>query len=216
MKLFHLLFIGANEIKSSNKELKEIKSLYRETLNICEKTKNIDKIGNFIKDLNELFTLINNTYKRKKGYNEELSSTIRAQLLKLTERAYYHVKGKQIFKVFKAEKKDFIDIFKNFIERINKSTTLIILIDLSTLDMLHEKEIKALIETKKQMAVHGIEMGIIAEVPDNRRIINIFDSISSVEEFHLFRSEFDAVLGMFQSQDLYQRIISKVKSVQEN
>lgn len=216
MKLYQILFIGTNEIKTNDKELNEIESLYSKTLNICDKAKNKDKISNFISDLNELFSLIIKMYKKVEGYNEELYTTIRSQLLKLIERAYYYIRGKQIFNVFKPDNKDFIDILRTFTERINKSTTLIIFIDLSNLDMLYEKELKALIEIKKQMTVHGIEMGIIVEGPDNRRMINIFDAISSIAEFQLFRSELDAVLGMFRSKDLYQRIFAKVKSAQDD
>jgi len=96
---------------------------------------------------------------------------------------------------------------------VNKSPTLIILIDLSKLAILHENEVKGLIEIKKQMEAQDVEIGIIAEGPDARRIINIFDSIKPVEEFNLFRSELETILGMFHSEDSFHRISKKVKDV---
>lgn len=210
IKLHHLLFNEADEINLSNGNLKEIEALCKETANAYDRTKDKDKISNFIKDLNELFSLITKMYKKQKGSKEELCTQIRTQLLKLTERAYYFTKGKHLFRVFKPEKKDFINIFTNFIERINRSATLMVMVDLSQLDMLYENEVKTFIEIKKQMATHGIELSIIADGPEARRMINIFDSIKTVEEFRLFRSELDALVGMFHSQDFYNRIVKSL------
>ena len=105
---------------------------------------------------------------------KNFSSIQRQQVLRLMERAYNYTKGKHIFSIFKSERGSFISRLRNFIEKLNKSSTLILLIDLSKLTILHENEVKDLIEIKKQIESQDIEIAIIAEGPDARRIINIF------------------------------------------
>jgi len=207
MKLYSILFGQSKEIKINKEELCTIESLYHEAANACDRMKNKNRIIAFIEDLNKFFSIINKIYDEQLEVDEELCLNIRTQMLKLTERAYKYTKGKHIFSVFKPEKKDFINRLRSFTEMVNKSSTLIILIDLSELDILHGNEVKALIEIKRQMKAQGIEMGIIAEGANSRRIVNIFDSIKPVEEFNLFKSELDAVLWLFQSKDSFHKII---------
>jgi len=121
-------------------------------------------------------------------------------MAKLIERANNFTKGKHILRIFKPEKNDFINRLKSFIGMVGKSSTLIILIDLSNLDILHENEVKALIEIKKQLEAKGIRTGIITEGCESRRIINIFDSIIQVEEFNLFKSDLEAFIWMLRTQ----------------
>lgn len=214
MKLYNTLFGQSKGFKINKEELCTIESLYREAVNACDRMKSKNKISTFIEGLNEFFSFTNKIYEEQLDTNEELCSNIRTQMLKLTERAYKYTKGKHLFRVFKPEKEDFINRLRSFTEMMDKSSTLIILIDLNNLNILHGNEVKALIEIKKQMKAQGIEIGIIAEGSDARRIINIFDSIRPVEEFNLFKSELDAVLWLFQSQDSFHNIIKKVKDVQ--
>ncbi|MBM7686250.1 Hpt domain-containing protein [Defluviitalea raffinosedens] len=207
IKLYYLLFNRSKAIKINEEEpniieaLYSIEFLYNEAVNVSDKMKNKDQISSFMKDLNDFFILITKMYKRKKDTKEKLHSNIQFQMLNLAKRAYIYSKGKYLFRIFKPGKEDFVSRLSNFIEKVNKSATLAIFIDLSNLDLLCENEIKALIEFKNQLKVYEIEVGIIAEGPYARRIINIFDSIKPVEEFNLFKSEFDAVLGMLCSQN---------------
>jgi len=205
IKLYNILFSRPGELKISEEELQNMESLRCEAVNafdkIKSKSKSKSKISTFVKDFNELFSLLPKMYEEQSDDNEELCSNIRTQMIKLIERANNFIKGKHIFRVFKPEKNGFVNRLWNFAELVNKSLTLIILVDLSKLDILHEKEVKALIEVKKQMKDDDIEVGIIAGGPGARRIINIFDSIKEVEEFKLFSSELDAILGMLYSQD---------------
>ena len=206
------VFSRPGEHKLSEEELQIIESLHCESVNAFDKIKNKNKISAFVKDFNEFFSLITKMYKGQPDTDEELCSNIRTQMIRLIERGNNYAKGKYVFRIFKPEKNGFVNRLLNFTKMVNKSSTLIILIDLSRLDILHENEVKALIEVKKQMKDKDIEIGIIAGGLDARRIMNIFDSIKAVEEFNLFRSEFDAILGMLYSQDSYCRIIKKAKN----
>ena len=77
----------------------------------------------------------------------------------------------------------------------------------------NENEVKDMIEIKRQMESQDIEIGIIVDGLHDRRIINIFDSIKPVEEFHVFKSEIHAILGIFNSDDSIHRISKKIKDV---
>ena len=214
MKLYNILFSQPKEFKINKEDLYIIESLHREAVNAFGRMKNKNKISTFIKDFNELYSLIIKIYDRHWDADEKLCSDIQTQAIKLMERAYNYTKGKHIFSIFKSEKDGFINRLRKFMGMVNKSSTLIILIDLSKLDILHENEVKDLIEMKKQLEDQDIEISIIAEGPGARRIINIFDSIKPVEEFKVFGSELDAILGMFHSEDSFHRICKKVKDVQ--
>jgi hypothetical protein len=99
---------------------------------------------------------------------------------------------------------------------LDKSSTLVILIDLSNLDILREDEARALIEAKKETeAAQGVEICVIAGGPGARRIINILDSIRPIAEFPVFKSEQDAVSGMMlHLENLFGNISSKAKEEQ--
>ncbi|HHW00993.1 MAG TPA: hypothetical protein GXX36_15775 [Clostridiaceae bacterium] len=214
IKLYNIFFSRPKELKVNKEELHIIESLRSKAVNAFEKINNKNKLSAFINDFNEFFSIVTKMYEGQSEAGEELCSNIRTHLLKLMERANNYAKGKHVFRVLKPEKNDFINRLKNFTGMVNNSSTLVIFIDLSNLDILHENEVKALIEVKKQMEEKNIKIGIIAGGCYSRRIINIFDSIKPVEEFNLFSSELDAILGMLYSQDSFQRIIRKVKSEQ--
>jgi len=209
IKLYNILFSQPEELKINKEELQIVESLHCEAVNAFDKMKNKNKISTFLKDFNEFFSLITKMYEGSSDIDEELCSNIRTQMLELIERGNNYTKGKHIFKVFKPEKNNFIDRLWNFVGMVSKSSTFLILIDLIELDILHENELKALIEVKKQMEDKGIQIGIIAGGTNVRRIVNIFDSIKLVEEFNLFNSELDAILGMLYSQDAFQRIVKR-------
>ncbi len=129
------------------------------------------------------------------------------------EKEHNNSKGNRIVSIFECEGNNFIPRLKNFISMVNKSLTLILLIDLSKLTILTENEVKALIEIKKQLEVQGIEIGFVVEGPYARRIINIFDSITQIEAFHVFGSERDAIVRIFSSEDFALRISKRVEDV---
>ena len=214
MKLYHMLFIRPQKNRPDKEDLQILESLRCEAVNAFGRIKNKTRIGTFIKEFDVFFSCIKNMYAGQSGADKELCFDMQKQMEALIERAYNFVKGKHIFRVFKPEKNDFINILKSFMDMVNKSSTFIILIDLSNLDILHENEVMALIEVKKRMEAKDIETGIITGGPGARRIINIFDSIKPVEEFNLFKSEFEAILRMFRSQDSFHGTVQKVNDVQ--
>lgn len=115
--------------------------------------------------------------------------------LELFEMAYADVKGKFFYKIFKVKGSHFIDHLKGFIERMNKSCTRKLLLDLSRLEMIHEHELKSLIELKRRLHDMGIVMSVVIDSRLRKRLINIFDSIQTIEHFALFDTEVDAALG---------------------
>lgn len=205
-QLYDLLSRQPQELMNGAEALKSIESLHEKAIAAFEKMKSKSKIRTFFNDLNDFFSNITQKRNGQEANNKEFVDNIRKQLLKLMERASNYAKGKYIYTIFKPDRNHFVDRLKNFMEMVNKSSTYIILIDLSKLDILHEDEVKALVEVKKQLEERGIEIGVIAEEPEVRRIANIFDSIKPVEEFRLFMSESDAVMTMLYSQDLLLRI----------
>lgn len=213
-KLYGMFSGRSEEHKTEREELHVIESLRLEAEKAFARMKGKNKISAFVKDFNEFFSCVTGMYNEHEAINDELRSNIRRRLTELIERANNFAKGKHVFKIFKPEKNEFIDRLMNFTGMVNQTTASIIFIDLSRLDILHEDEVKALIEAKRQLEDKGIEVGIIAEGPDAGRIVNIFDSIKPVEDFKLFRSEFEATLGMLYSQDSYRRIVGRSKGVQ--
>lgn len=211
MKLYPILF---SDLEMKIEERFIIESLYYEATSAFSKLGNKKKVSIFIKDFNELYNLVLTIYDGQSGIEEKIRVNSQNQMVKLIGRIYNDVKGKYIFSIFKSGNDDFIHSLTNFIGMVNKSSFLIILIDISKLDILHENEIKDLIEIKKHLEDQGIEVSILANGPGARRIINIFDSIQPLEYFKVFGSELDAILGMFQSEDSFRRISEKIKGVE--
>jgi len=207
LKLYKIVFSLSKEFNIKKEDIDIMRSLHCQAVNAFGKLKNKDIIDDFIIGFNELYNHIIKINEGQVDADEKLFSSIqRQQVLRLMERAYNYTKGKHIFSIFKSERGSFISRLRNFIEKLNKSSTLILLIDLSKLTILHENEVKDLIEIKKQIESQDIEIAIIAEGPDARRIINIFDSINQVEKFHVFRSEINAISGIFDSDDYFHKI----------
>ena len=214
IKLYKIVFSLSKEYKISVGDIDIMRSLHCQTVNAFGKMKNKNVIENFKTDFNGIYSHIIKIYEVQVDGNastgadidEKLCYDFKTQVVRLIERAYNYTKGKHIFSIFKSEGDSFSSRLKNFIGILNKSSTLILLIDLSKLTILHENEVKDLIEIKKQIEAQNIEIGIIADGPDARRIINIFDSIKQVEEFHVFKSQLDAILGIFDSDDFFHRI----------
>ncbi|WP_213530045.1 hypothetical protein [Paenibacillus cisolokensis] len=108
---------------------------------------------------------------------------------------YGHVRGKFIFKIYKARHRHFTEGLERFIERMDKSGTRKLLLDLSRLEMIHESELKRLIELKRHLQDMGIVMSVLIRHSSRKRMVNIFDSIRTIEPFELFDTEVDAALG---------------------
>jgi len=213
LKLYNLYFMQCKRFEITKEELAIIKDLHCEVNRAFGRIQNNKRISAFIQDFNELYMLIIKSHDRHLDMDEGLCSNIQTQIAKLTERAYAYTRGKHLFRTFKLEKDGFINRLKTFVDLINKSSTLIIFIDTSELSILHENEIKELIEIKRQLEAQEVEIGIIADGPHTRRIMNILDSIKPIEEFKVYETELDAVLRMFHSEDCFHKLSKVVKEV---
>ena len=209
--LYNLLFIQPKEFKINKEDIHIIESLNDETANAFTMINNKGKISEFTKEFNEIYSFILRVYDGQMVVAEKILHGIQTKMLKLMERTYTHTKGKYIFSIFKSEKDGFIHRLRDFVEKVNKTSISIILIDLSELDILQANEVKELIQIKKQLENDDIAIAIIAEGNGTRTIINIFDSIKPLEEFNVFRSELDVILGMFHSVKFLNRISKSVK-----
>lgn len=224
MKLYNLAFKPPKESNKENGDIDIMESLYNQAINAFGKMRNKRIIDNFMKDFSKIYCNIIKIYESQVSIEVGVDPDqnlcdknyidIQAHMVKLIERAYSYTNGKHIFSIYKCEGDNFSSRLNNFTSMMNKSSTLILLIDLSKVTMLNENEVKDLIEIKNQMGAENIEIGIIARGPYVSRIINVFDSIGQIEEFHVFRSELAAVLGIFDSEDSYLRISDRVKDVQ--
>ena len=201
------------ESKINREDIYRIKSLHSKAVKAFNKIKNKNAINNFMIDFNGLHNNIIEICDGQLDVNEEFCNQIREKLINLIERFYQYSKGKYIFSIFKSEEDGFISKLKNFIEMLNKSSTIIFLINLGELTVMDENQVKDLIEMKRQLESQDIEIGIILEDLNERKIVNIFDSIKQVEEFHVYRSELHAILGIFNSDESIDRINRKLKDV---
>lgn len=123
------------------------------------------------------------------------------------------VKGRNLVRTFRPEKDDFENMFKSFVDAIDLSSIMIILIDTSQLTIIHENEIKQLIEIKKLLKQQEVELGIIVNASNTKRIINIFDAISPIEDFNIYENEMEAVLDMFVHEGFLDNISRVAKEV---
>lgn len=131
----------------------------------------------------------------KRGIQDKLFRTLCKKYLGLFEMVYGHVRGKFIFKIYKARHRHFTEGLERFIERMDKSGTRKLLLDLSRLEMIRESELKRLIELKRHLQDMGIVMSVLIRHSSRKRMVNIFDSIRTIEPFELFDTEVDAALG---------------------
>ncbi|MCA1073674.1 Hpt domain-containing protein [Clostridium bowmanii] len=213
MKLHKIAFNLSKEFKTDKEDVDIMTSLHSRAVDAFGDMKNKNMISECIAHFNELYSNIIRIYEGEVEADEKLCYSIQAQIINEMEVLYNKIKGKYIVNIFKLEGDNFISRLKEFIEKLNKSATLVLLIDLSKLSILHENEVKDFIEIKKHLESQDIEVGIIAEGPNVRRIINIFDSIKSIEEFNVFVSERHAISEVFQSEKFFNRISEKVKEV---
>ncbi len=214
LKAFMQLYkIGLSlEPKINSEELDLMKYLKNQVVNEVGGMKNNYRIDGFLEEFSSLYGQIIKIHDGQVELNTRDGIVLKAQLVKLIEKAFNHIKGKRLISIFKAEKNNFISRLQNFIGMLNKTSTLILLIDVSQLNTLDENEVKDLIAIKKQMESQSIEIGIIVMEFGERRIINIFDSIKQVEDFQVSKSGIDAILSIFDSNDTLQRISKSLKA----
>jgi len=212
-RLCGLLSGRHGQFPESGEALRLVESLKLEAAHAFGRMANQDKLGMLVNDFNELFSLAVKSFEEQADDGGRLRSRIHERMTTLIEDFYGHIKGKYLIKVFKPDKNHFTDRLDNFMEMLDRSSTLLMLIDLSRLSILYEDEVRALIRVKKETGAINIETCIIAGGSGARRIENIFDCIRPVEEFDVFGSELDAISGMLRSENFVSRIDEMVKDV---
>lgn len=216
MNLYNIVFSQPVEFKIHTEVEYIIKNLHCEAIDALGrmKNKNKDKITECVKGLDEVFNATLKLYDKKCKTDEKPWENIQVQIIELIERLYNKIKGKYMVQIIKVEKDNFLDSLKNFIGMVNKSITLIFFVDISKLNILHEQEIKDFIEIKEYLQHQGIELSLVADGGGSRKIKNFFDSIKPLEDFTVFASEIDAVLGLSHEENCFNRIIKRIKDVE--
>lgn len=125
----------------------------------------------------------------------------------------FEVYQKYLLRTFQPVKDEMLNQLRTFLNSIKKETTIMVLIDTSQLTMLHENEIKELIEAKRQLSIDNIELAILVGGPYIRRIVNILDSIRLMENFRIFGTEKEAVQKVALSDRCFERFNKIVKDV---
>lgn len=136
-----------------------------------------------------------NASEGERGPGGTAAEHLRQKYLALFETAYVHVKGKFYYKFFKAKNSLFMENLLDFAERMDKSGTRILLLDLSRLEMMDEQALNRLIALKRHLNGMGIAVRVMIGHLMRRRLINIFDAIRTIEPFDWFDSELGAALG---------------------
>ncbi|MBA1334462.1 MAG: hypothetical protein HPY66_2311 [Firmicutes bacterium] len=195
IKLHHLLFKQPMEFGFRGGETAQLQQWYTDINNSIGKTQANKAVMGFAEEINALYKLIMYYTAEHVKANEMLESIIREQYTKLLEKAYGYVRGKFIYGLFRSGSKEFIPRLKEYIGLVNKPSIRKIFIDMRKISVVDAHELKELIDIKRRLKAQGIEINIIANGPYARRIVNIFDSIKSIEEFKMFNTELDAVIG---------------------
>ncbi len=216
MKLYKIVFNRPAAYKMNKEERYNVKNLQCVAIDALDRmqNENKEKINEYKEEFNKLFNIILKIQNEKIKTEEKFWVNSQGQMIRLIDKLYNETKGKYIVQIIKSPKDNFIDNLKNFIGMVNKSRTLIILIDISKLNIIHEHEIRDLIKIKKELQDQGIEISLIVEGTGARRIINIFDSIQQVDNFNVFASEVEAILGMFRADDSFNRIMKRIRNVE--
>lgn len=126
----------------------------------------------------------------------EMITFLRREYMNLLEKVYGHVRGKVMYKIVKARDRHFRQRLNEAVEWMNKSLVRMVLVDVSDLPMLDEGGLADLIRIKRQLGEMDISIGIVAGRPMNKRVVNIFESIRPLEDFEVYGTELDAVLGI--------------------
>jgi CheY-like chemotaxis protein/HPt (histidine-containing phosphotransfer) domain-containing protein len=193
-KLYPILFHNPNTFhKAENTEL--IKEQYKRILENADYIP-VHAMGQRMRqEIDAFYDLCLQAADGKLALDGKFIEPLCKKYLKLFEMAYGYIRGRFFYKVFIVKNDHFMDSLKGFIERMDKSCTRKLLLDVSRLETIHEHELKRLIELKRRLNDMGIALNVIIDNPLRRRLINIFDSIRTVEHFELFGTEVDAALG---------------------
>lgn len=208
--LIQLCRIGMHaKIEMSNEEMGQMRSVHNQAVKTIALMKNSPSVTEFLEEYKTIYQMVIKNFEKQTTVEHYFYSDFDEKIVKLIENGFNAIKGRHVISVYKAEKIDFITKLRHFIGKINKNATFIFLIDASQITLLDEKEIKDLIAIKKQLEAKDIELGIVAGGSGNRAIINIFDSIETIEKFQVSQSGTTAILEILRSDAFSNKICAK-------
>jgi HPt (histidine-containing phosphotransfer) domain-containing protein len=126
---------------------------------------------------------------------QPLKDMLRRDYLRLFDLVYGHVRGKILYKIVRAREHQLLKQLTDMAERMDRTLIRSLLVHVGDLGTVEESALAYLIRLKRDLQEAGISVAIIAGTPLNRRMVNIFDAIQSIERFDVFATERDAVLG---------------------
>lgn len=197
---------------TSSEEIEQMESGHDQAIKAIASMKNSAGITEFLDEYKNLYQMVIRNFEKQKTAEHYFFSDFDEKIATLIENGFNAIKGRHVISVFKAEKCNFIVKLRQFIGKMNKTSTFIFLIDMNQLTFLDEKEVKALIGIKKQLESKDIELGIIAEGSKNRAIINIFDSIETIEKFQVSQSGTAATLKILRSDAFFRKLSAKAEN----
>jgi len=127
------------------------------------------------------------------------------EVVTLLEKACACLREQELLKTFKPAQQGYLACLKNFLKHIPVSTQMVAL-DLSNLTIVQAQELKELIPLKHELEANNIELVIVADSPYARRIVNIFDSVSGITEFKVYKKESEAVLATLRLREFLQKL----------
>lgn len=210
--LIYLCRIGSSsKIGMSSEEMGQMKLAHDQAIKAIALIKNRAGLTEFLEEYKNLYLMAVENYETQKVEDQNLFSNFDKKITKLIEKGFNAIKGRYVVSVYQAEKIGFTTKLRHFIGKMNKAATFIFLVDLSQLTLLAEQEVKDLIEIKRQLADKDIELGIIACGLGTRAIVNIFDSIMTVEKFEVSQSGTAAILKILRADAFLKKISARTK-----
>jgi two-component system, chemotaxis family, sensor kinase CheA len=194
-KFGHILLKESKKIEINKTQIKQLERWH----NALNKSQEQDLINaaiiDFIAEFNLIYEFVMGYTKRNLKIDVLPENLVRIRYITLIKKAYAYVRGKQVFRLFKPVKNRFATQFKSFVELVDKRLTKVIFLDVSRISIIDKPELVQMIAAKQQLEAKGISLIVIASGPYARRIVNILDSIKTIENFRLSGTEFDALIG---------------------
>lgn len=131
---------------------------------------------------------------KKKTINDELRQLLCLEFDRLFKFVYESIKGGRFIRNYKVKHTLLIDNLNDFVSRLDKSITSKLIIDATTLEEIGELELRGLINLKRELKSKNISLSIVVS-PLSKKIINVIESIESIEMLSIFYKEKDAVLS---------------------
>jgi len=188
-KLHPLLFVYPN---ASGVELSR---LIRIQAALIEHEANLIPDHPVVQEIRRFYELSQFLIARRTKLSPELADMLRREYGRLFETVYGYVRGRFLYKTLKAREGELVKQLSDMVEKMDRTLIRKLMIHVSGLRTLDEHALTYLIQLRRDLQERGISIAIIAGDPLNRRMVNIFDSIRTIESFAVFATEREAVLS---------------------